>query len=141
MGSCRFPAIRRGRRWINWADDSTPMVNRNARRAIKACQGEPMLWSVLISVGLFVGLLGGLEVGRRIGRGVRRGKDSAGSGRGDGVVLGVFGLIVAFTFSASASRFNEGGGLIVEQANARGRGALRVGALDRADRPPIRRPM
>jgi hypothetical protein len=100
-----------------------------------------MLWSVLISVGLFVGLLGGLEVGLRIGRWIRLDKDSVGSGPADGVVFAVFGLIVAFTFSASASRFNERRRLIVEQANALGTAAVRLDALDRADRPPIRRPM
>jgi hypothetical protein len=100
-----------------------------------------MLGSLLISVGLFFALLVGLDAGRRIGRRMNVKKDDVGTGAAEGVIFAVFGLIVAFTFSASASRFNDRRKLIVEQANALGTATLRLDALDPADRTPIRQKM
>lgn len=100
-----------------------------------------MYGSVLVSIGLFAALLLGLEIGRRVGRAVRVEEAEVGSAAADGVIFAVFGLIVAFTFSTSASRFDERRKLIVEQANALGTASLRLDALDPADRVPIRRLM
>jgi hypothetical protein len=100
-----------------------------------------MLGSLLISIGLFVALLIGLDAGRRIGRRMNVTKEDIGIGAAEGVVFGVFGLIVAFTFSASASRFNERRKLIADQANALGTATLRLDALDPSDRRVIRQKM
>ena len=100
-----------------------------------------MYWSILVSLGLFAALLLGLEIGRRVGRAVGTDKEEVASGAADGVIFAVFGLIIAFTFSTSASRFDERRKLIVEQANALGTASLRLDALDPADRAPIRRLM
>ena len=100
-----------------------------------------MLESFLISIGLFVGLLIGLALGRRIGRRLGATKEDVGTGAAEGVVFAVFGLVVAFTFSASASRFNERRQLIVDQANALGTVNLRLDALDADDRTVIRQKM
>ena len=100
-----------------------------------------MLGSLLISIGLFVALIAGIEAGRRVGRRTAAAKEDGGTGAAEGVVFAVFGLIVAFTFSASATRFNDRRKLIVEQANALGTANLRLDALDPGDRGPIRRKM
>ncbi len=100
-----------------------------------------MLWSLLISIGLFFALLVGLQVGRRLGRRFNLHKDDVGTGATDGVVFAVFGLLVAFTFSATAARFNERKKLIVDQANALGTANLRLDALDPDDRTAIRQKM
>jgi hypothetical protein len=100
-----------------------------------------MLPSLLISIGLFFALMIGLEAGRRIGRRLNVKKEEVGTGAAEGVVFAVYGLIVAFTFSASASHFNERKRLIVDQANALGTANMRLDALDPDDRPAIRRDM
>ncbi len=101
-----------------------------------------MMQFIGISLSLFVALLLALEFGRRLRQ--RREKiessvmDSAG---GEGVVLAVLGLMIAFTFNASASRFNDRCKLIVDQANAVSTAWLRVGLLPESDREPIRKGM
>jgi hypothetical protein len=102
-----------------------------------------MLPSIITSLLLFFGLIGGLEFGRWLGR---RSRDSdvtsvGGTTAADGVVFAVLGLLVAFTFTASASRFHERRRLIVEQANALSTAWLRVDLLPEVDRPAIRQRM
>ena len=62
-----------------------------------------------------------LEVGRRLGV-RRRPKESEGErgslGTVEGAVFALFGLMVAFTFSGAATRFNEKRMLIAEEVNA-----------------------
>ena len=100
-----------------------------------------MLQSLLTFAALIAALLAGLEAGRRLGRRLDLSKDEIGTGAAEGVIFAVFGLIVAFTFSQAASRFNERRRLIVDQANALGTANLRLDALDPADRAAIRRKM
>jgi len=61
-----------------------------------------------------------LEAGRRFGL-MRRSKESEGErsnlGPVEGAVFALFGLLMAFTFSGAASRFNEKRMLIAEEAN------------------------
>jgi len=94
------------------------------------------------SFGLFVALLAGLEVGRWLAR-RRAGPEtaSAESNAADGVVFALLGLMIAFTFTSSAERFDERRKLIIEQANAIGTAWLRVDLLAQPDREPIRRYM
>ena len=81
---------------------------------------EPPVSPVLFSVLLFVGMLILLEIGRRIGV-RRRPKESEGErgslGTVEGAVFALFGLMMAFTFSGAATRFNEKRMLIAEEAN------------------------
>jgi hypothetical protein len=97
--------------------------------------------SVLAYAGvLFVGMLVLLDVGRRIGarrlqhdaEGVR-----AGVGVIEGSVFGLLGLLIAFTFSGAASRFDERRQLIVKEVNAIGTAWLRIDMLPPASRPAI----
>src|SRR6202007_2088406 len=81
---------------------------------------EPPVSPVLYSLSLFLGMLILLEAGRRLGV-MRRPKESDGErgslGTVEGAVFALFGLLMAFTFSGAASRFNEKRMLIAEEAN------------------------
>jgi len=83
---------------------------------------------VLFAVGLFFSMLFFQEVGRRIGiRG--RAKDSAGIGAVEGAVFALLGLLIAFTFSGAASRFDGRRQLVAQEANAIGTAYLRLDLL------------
>ena len=100
--------------------------------------------SVLACAGvLFVGMLVLLDVGRRIGR-RRLQLDAEGARAGVGViegsVFGLLGLLLAFTFSGAASRFDERRQLIVQEVHAIGTAWLRIDMLPpeaRPARPPV----
>src|SRR5580704_95321 len=81
---------------------------------------EPPVPPVLFSIVLFLGMLILLETGRRLGV-RRRPKESEGErgslGTVEGAVFALFGLLMAFTFSGAASRFNEKRMLIAEEVN------------------------
>jgi hypothetical protein len=69
---------------------------------------------------LFVGILFALEIGRRMGlRSLETHAtlDKSAFGALEGVLFGLFGLLVAFTFSGAASRFDSRRMLIAEEAN------------------------
>ena len=81
---------------------------------------EPPISPLIFSVLLFVGMLLLLESGRRLG--IRRRSKEADSERTnlgtiEGAVFALFGLLMAFTFSGAASRFNEKRMLIAEEVN------------------------
>jgi hypothetical protein len=97
--------------------------------------------SVLAFAGvLFVGMLVVLDVGRRIGaRRLQHDAEGARAGVGviEGSVFGLLGLLIAFTFSGAASRFDERRQLIVKEVNAIGTAWLRIDMLPPASRPAI----
>src|SRR5580765_7773073 len=74
----------------------------------------------LFALGLFLGMLILLEVGRRIGA-RRLAEDpegaEAGVGTVEGAVFALLGLLIAFTFSGAASRFDTRRQLIIEETN------------------------
>ena len=81
---------------------------------------EPPISPVLFCVLLFSGMLVLLEIGRHFG--VKRRPTESDGERGslgtiEGAVFALFGLLMAFTFSGAASRFNEKRMLIAEEAN------------------------
>lgn len=99
------------------------------------------LFGLSLAVGLSLGMLALLEVGRRIGR--RRAADdpervTAGFGAVDGAVFGLMGLLLAFTFSGAAARFDTRRELIVEEANDIGTAYLRLDLLPSNAQPPLR---
>jgi hypothetical protein len=79
-----------------------------------------------------LGMLLLLEIGRRIGthrllqdpEGAR-----AGTGAIEGAVFALLGLLIAFTFSGAASRFDSRRALIIEETNAIGTAYLRLDLL------------
>jgi hypothetical protein len=97
--------------------------------------------AALIAIALFLGILLLLEIGRRIG--VRRlTKDPegarAGTGAVEGAVFALLGLLVAFTFSGAASRFDDRRALIVEETNDIGTAYLRLDLLPASAQPALR---
>lgn len=102
---------------------------------------EYVYYSVLFALGLFFGMLAFLELGRKIG--VRHmAKDAegarAGVGAVEGAVFALLGLLIAFTFSGAASRFDTRRQMLVEEVNAIGTAYLRIDLLPPSERPPLR---
>jgi hypothetical protein len=95
----------------------------------------------LLAGSLFVGMLLMFEVGRRFGI-ARRRRDPDGVDKGSGpveaAVFGLLGLLLAFTFSGAASRFEDRRHLITEEANAIGTAYLRIDLLPPDTQPAIR---
>jgi len=111
----------------------------------RAEKGEPgmdfTLETLLLAGGLFAAMLALLEVGRRVGlRRMARDSEGARAGAGvvDGAVFALMGLLIAFTFSGAASRFDERRKLIVEEANAIGTAFLRIDLLPPAAQADVR---
>ena len=102
---------------------------------------EHGLYVSLFALGLFLGMLILLEVGRRIG--VRRLAEDpegaeAGVGTVEGAVFALLGLLIAFTFSGAASRFDTRRQLIVEETNDIGTAYLRLDLLPVDAQPALR---
>ena len=98
---------------------------------------SPLLFCLL----LFIGMLIMLEMGRRVGvRHRAKGSDEEKGGLGtvEGAVFALFGLMVAFTFSGAASRFNEKRMLIAEEANTVETAYLRLNLLAEDSQPRLR---
>jgi len=91
--------------------------------------------------GMLLGMLLLQEAGRRLGaRRLARDPEGARTGLGavEGAIFGLMGLIVAFTFSGAAARFDTRRQLIVEEANAIGTAYLRVDLLPAEAQPKMR---
>jgi hypothetical protein len=101
---------------------------------------EPPIPPVLFALLLFIGMLLLLETGRRFGT-RRRLKESegerAGLGTVEGALFALFGLMIAFTFSGAASRFNEKRMLIAEEVNCVETAYLRLQLLSHPAQPAL----
>lgn len=94
---------------------------------------------VLVAVGLLIGTLGMLEIGRALGRrAADRAAEGTGTGAVEGAVFGLLGLVIAFTFSGAASRFDSKRELVAVEANAIGTAWLRIDLLPEAAQPAVR---
>src|SRR4029077_19941003 len=90
---------------------------------------------------LFAAMVVMLEVGRWLGRSWRErhgGATEMGAGAVEGAVFGLLGLLIAFTFSGAASRFDQRRALIVEEANDISTAWLRIDLLPPPAQPAIR---
>jgi hypothetical protein len=99
------------------------------------------LIALLTILGMVAGTLSMLEVGRRVGRRrMERDPESAKASTGaiDGAIFGLLGLLIAFTFSGAASRFDGRRQMIVEEANSIGTAWLRLDLLPAAAQAPLR---
>jgi hypothetical protein len=95
---------------------------------------------LLFGIAFFI-TLGCLEAGIRVGRRALAGPDAhrpAGLGTVETVAFGLLGLLLAFTFSGAASRFDARRALVVEEANDIGTAWLRLDLLPQAAQPPLR---
>ena len=102
---------------------------------------ELLFSSAVFALAMFVGMLAFAEVGRRAARRrAARDPDGAWHGTGvvDGAIFGLFGLVIAFTFSGAASRFDTRRNLIVEEVNAIGTAYLRLDILPAEAQPGLR---
>jgi hypothetical protein len=102
---------------------------------------SPLARSAILALGLFVALMVAQILGRWLGarRLAHLGKEeTAGQGAVQGAVFALLGLLIAFTFTAAASRFDQRRDLMVQQINAISTAWLRLDLLPAADRTPIR---
>jgi len=101
---------------------------------------EPPIPPLLFALLLLIGMLLLLEIGRRLGV-RRRPRESEGERGGlgtvEGAVFALFGLMVAFTFSGAASRFNEKRILIAEEVNCIETAYLRLHLLSGQEQPAL----
>ena len=93
------------------------------------------------AAALFVGMLVCLEIGRRLGSRAlasTQGKAPPSLGAVEGAVFGLYALLLAFTFSGAAARFDTRRELIAVEANAIGTAYLRLDLLPAESQPPLR---
>jgi len=95
----------------------------------------------LFAASWLVGMLVMMEIGRWAG--LRRlardpAKGMAGLGALEGAVFGLFGLLIAFTFSGAASRVDVRRQLIAEEVNDIGTAYLRLDLLPAGAQPALR---
>ena len=97
--------------------------------------------TVILTVALFACMLVCLELGRRIGI-ERLARDPEGLTKGtsaaEGAVFALLGLLLAFSFSGAAARFEDRRWLINEEANAIGTAYLRLDLLPAEAQQPLR---
>ena len=98
------------------------------------------LLGILVIIGMCATTLGLLIYGRRLGR--RAAADSEDSQSAnvavEGAVFGLMGLLIAFTFSGAASRFETRRAQLVEEANCIGTAWLRVDLMPPDVQPALR---
>ncbi len=99
------------------------------------------LLALALGAGLFLGMLACIEVGRMLGLRQNQNRmesSNAGVGVVEGSVFGLLGLMLAFTFSGAARRFDERRHLVVEEVNAIGTAWKRIDVLPLDAQPAIR---
>ena len=85
---------------------------------------------------LFIAMVACAELGRRIG--LARQHDGARGGPAEAAVLALLGLLIAFSFSGAASRFEDRRHLVGTEAEMIGTAFLRVDMLPEEKREPLR---
>lgn len=90
------------------------------------------------ALGLFAGMLLAFGVGWRTGGRRKSGENGSLSGAIDSAIFGLFSLLVAFTFSGAAERYDHRRQLIAEETNNIGTAWLRVDLLSTSDQLPVR---
>jgi hypothetical protein len=102
---------------------------------------NPTSYGITFAGGLFLGMVLLLETGRGIGsRRLTRDPEGAREGLGvvEGAVFSLLGLLIAFTFSGAATRFEGRRHLIVEEANNIGTAWQRIDLLPATAQPALR---
>ena len=98
-------------------------------------------FAVVLILGLFFGMLAMLAIGQRLGQRNFAQHADAVRGRLTGVeaaIFGLMGLMIAFTFSGAAARYEMRRQLVVEEANTIGTVYLRLDLLPAASQPALR---
>ena len=102
---------------------------------------DEVISAPLFSGSLFLGMLVFLELGRRIGqRRLQNDSEAVRSGLGivEAAFFGLFSLLLAFSFSGAAGRFDDRRSQIVEEANYIGTAYLRLDVLAPEAQPALR---
>jgi hypothetical protein len=102
---------------------------------------NPFLIAALFVLAMFASMMLFMEIGRRIGiAGIAREPDGQpkGIGSSEGAIFGLLGLVLAFTFSGAAGRFEDRRHLITEEANNIGTAWLRIDLLPVEAQPAMR---
>jgi len=102
---------------------------------------NPIFMWVLLTAGLFLGMILLMEVGRSLGARLRakeKHPDPSGFGILEGALFGLMGLILAFSFSGAAARFDTRRQVIVEEANCISTAYLRIDVLAPQAQPALR---
>jgi hypothetical protein len=97
--------------------------------------------NILIVGLLFAAMLVMQGAGRKLGlrdHGAGTKDEKPGSSATEGAVYGLLGLLIAFTFSGAASRYEARRHLVVDEANAIGTAWLRIDLLPAAAQPALR---
>ncbi len=92
------------------------------------------------AAAMFVGMLICLEIGRRMGmRGLAKDPQLMSTHSAvDGAVFGLYGLLLAFTFSGAPARLDIRRQLVAQEANAIGTAYLRLDLLPADQQPAMR---
>lgn len=96
-----------------------------------------LIWVMPLALCLFLAVGGCVRLGWLVGRRrvLRQGKDANdGLGTVDAAIFGLMGLLVAFTFTSAAGRFDHRRDLITSEVNAIGTAWLRLDLLPPATR-------
>ena len=131
-------------RWMcgsNGVESAEEPVAGTIGRQSKEFRMYYVLASASLALGLFLGMLLLTDIGRKIGvRRIAGDPEGARTGVGavDGAIFALLGLLIAFTFSGAASRFDGRRQLIVEETNAIGTAYLRLDLLPNDARDDLR---
>ena len=97
--------------------------------------------SMYIAAGLSIVMLVAIEVGRRYGK-IRQQPDARRTNAGviasESSIYALFGLLIAFTFSGAAQRFDSRRELVVQEVNAIGTAWLRLDTVAPEDQRILR---
>lgn len=96
-------------------------------------------WAAWLAALLFIGMLVCLEAGFRFARSRRSDSGQENVGAIEAAVFGLFGLLLAFSFSGGMSRLDARREMIVHEANAIGTAYLRLDLVPAAEQPEMRR--
>jgi hypothetical protein len=103
-----------------------------------------LLGNITLAVALFAALYALQEAGRRAGRARAErtgGESREGLGSIEGAVYGLLGLLLAFTFSGAATRFEARRSLILQEATAIETAYRRLDVLPAGARAPLQAKM
>ena len=105
---------------------------------------DPLYLGLTVAVVLFVAIRLALAAGGSLGRRAIAKHGAAGIpplGSLEGAVFALLGLLIAFTFSGAAERFDQRRALAVDEANAMGTAWLRLDLAPPAAQPAMRETM
>src|SRR5262245_47588616 len=100
---------------------------------------QPLVPPFLFALILFIGMFGMLELGRRLAiQHISAGAEKVDLATIEAALFALFGLLIAFTFSGAAARFQEKRTEIVREANAIEAAYMRIDLVAAEAQPNLR---